>query len=104
MKKKMKAPVCDGNCLRLKCTRCLKKRAKQAVDRADRQAKRHSTQAAGTPSAQTHAKVEADETQQHDEAEDEDVEELFDEWAPGRIRATPERPLFPPTPPSTARK
>ena len=29
---------------------------------------------------------------------DDDEEELFDEWAPGRIRATPERPLFTPTP------
>ena len=28
-------------------------------------------------------------------------EEEFDEWAPGRCRVTPERPLFTPTPPAS---
>ena len=28
-------------------------------------------------------------------------EELFDEWQPGLCRATPERPIFTPTPPSS---
>ena len=53
------------------------------------------------PRAQTHLEVQADEMQA-DEDEEED-EELFEEWAPGLLRATPERPAFTPTPPSSVR-
>ena len=62
----------------------------------------NSKRAAGGSSAQAQVEVEAaDATEKQGDAEEE--EELHDAWAPGRIKATPERPLFPPTPPSTAR-
>ena len=45
-RKKAKGPVCDGRCLRAKkCTKCLKKRATQAVERTARLQKRYSKQA-----------------------------------------------------------
>ena len=106
-KKKAKAPVCDGRCLRAKkCTKCLKKRAIQAVERTARQQKRYSkrTEDARVAHAPRHeAKAEATQTSTASMTTTKKPSTL-DEWAPGRLRATPERLAFTPTPPSSVRK
>ena len=102
MKKMAKSAACDGCCLHAKkCTRCLNKRAKQAVDRSARLQKRNcSKQTEGGGVAQTHLhETEAEKTNQSVSDDEEEDEELFADWAPGRIRASPERLLFTPTPP-----
>ena len=38
------------------------------------------------------------EEEDKDKKEDKEVEETFEEWAPGRVRVTPDRSLFIPTP------
>ena len=103
-KKKAKAPVCDGRCIRAKkCIKCLRKRATQAVERTARLQERHSKQAE-TSVVQTHRKMEAIDANKQGADEEEDKVEYFDDWGPGRLRATPERLAFTPTPPSSARK
>ena len=103
-KKKAKAPVCDGRCIRAKkCIKCLRKRATQAVERTAHLQERHSKQAE-TSVVQTHRKMEAIDANKQGADEEEDKVEYFDDWGPGRLRATPERLAFTPTPPSSARK
>ena len=101
----MRSPVCDGRCLRAKvCTKCLNKRRTQADQRSARADKREKQAAAAVRA--THLEIQAKEEQANvaaDDSETEEEEELFDTWAPGRIVATPERPAFSPTPPSTVR-
>ena len=58
-KKKVRAPICDGRCLLVKkCTKCLRKRAKEAVDRTARLHKRQIRRVEGDV-AHTHQEVKA---------------------------------------------
>ena len=78
------------------CIQCLNKRAAQAISREGRAAERDkrkqelAEQAAAAYVASVEGLANGD-----DEKEE---EELFDEWQPGRCRATPERPTFTPYP------
>ena len=96
--RKKKPPVCDGRCSVVrKCTKCLRKRRAQADDRAARLEKRQARVEAGATRA-AHLQVETDGTDKQSEDDDVEDEEYFDQWAPGLVLATPDRPVFTPTP------
>ena len=100
---KKKAPVCDGRCSTVKrCTKCLRKRRAQADDRDARQHMRKARAEAAEARA-AHPQIDAVEIdkQSVDDVED---EEYFDQWAPGLVLATPDRPVFTPTPESSPRE
>jgi hypothetical protein len=100
---KKKPPVCDGRCsIVRKCTKCLRKRRAQADDGAARQEKRKARVEAWERRA-AHPQMKTDETDAQSVVEDVEDEEYFDQWAPGLVLATPDRPVFTPTPESSPR-
>ena len=99
-KKKKATPVCDGRCTNA-CSKCLRKRAAQADERSARSEKRGKQRREFEQRA-THPTAEASDRKLFSLSDSDDSdEELFDQWEPGRVRATPERPVFTPTPKSS---
>ena len=80
------------------CIKCVNNKAAQALEREGRQAERDKRK-------QADAQVKKEARQPYvapaAKAEGKEEEELFDDWQPGLCRATPERPIFTPTPPSS---
>ena len=93
--KKKATPVCDGRCTNL-CGKCLRKQAAQADERqarAEKRGKRDESDLQGSSPAAAPSEPKILSLSDSDSDG-----ELFEEWAPGRVRATPERPVFTPSP------
>ena len=90
--------MCEG-CLHSKiCVRCLNTKTRAAIAREARLLNRNAAKEAAAEAAAVEEPKQTSEPDAVDDVEDE--EELFDEWAPDRVQATPER-TFTPTPPGT---
>ena len=101
--RKKKPFVCEGRCAIVQhCTKCLRKRRAQADARDARQHKRKA-RAEAAESRAAHPQVAAVEMDKQSVEDDVEDEEYFSDWAPGRVAATPERPVFSPTPESSPR-
>ena len=82
--------MCEG-CLHSKiCVRCLNTKTRAAIAREARLLNRNAAKEAAAEAAAVEEPKQTSEPDAVDDVEDE--EELFDEWAPDRVQATPERP------------
>ena len=93
--KKKATPICDGRCTTA-CGKCLRKRAVQAGERSARAEKRGKWDESDIKGSSPAAAPSEPKMLSLSDSDSDD--ELFDEWAPGRVRATPERPTFTPSP------